>query len=98
MPSFVCTYHTNQLNLGHHQDEAELSTPSPAKLSKTENGARPITNQVNQIPCSLEIHSPNTSPSVVTVRALVHHKNTRDTSGEGNAQIFQCCQFCMEIT
>ena len=64
----------------HHQDDAELSSPSPAKLSKTENGAR---HDSNHIPCSLEIHSPNSSPSVVTVRALaIHHKNTRDTTGE----------------
>lgn len=64
----------------HHQDDAELSSPSPAKLSKTENGAR---HDSNHIPSSLEIHSPNSSPSVVTVRALaIHHKNTRDTTGE----------------
>ena len=49
--------------LGHH-DELHAS---PAKLSKTENS----TKTPHSTPCSLEIHSPTITPSVVTVRALV---------------------------
>ena len=63
--------------LGHH-DELHAT---PAKLSKTETTSKPPHSTT---PCSLEIHSPTITPSVVTVRALV-----KTGLNEGNQKLLR---------
>ena len=74
-------------------EEADhLSSPSPAKLSKTENHHHhaAINNGANRdhIPtCSLDLHSNN---SVVTVRALLKSTRAQDEGDDLNLVYFEC--------
>ena len=79
----------------HTTDEdSEISSPTPAKLSKTENVSNGGCARIPPPPtCSLDIHSHN---SVVTVRALL--KSTRAShQDEGEPQgskILKSAIFC----